>query len=66
MRVKKESVKVVLKLNIKKNKIGLPQGLSGKESTYQCKRHGFDPQSRKIPHSMEKLSPFTTAIKPVL
>ena len=28
---------------------GLPRWLSGKESTYQCRRHGFDPWSGKIP-----------------
>ena len=28
---------------------GLPSGLSGKESAYQCKRHRFDPWVRKIP-----------------
>ena len=28
---------------------GLPWWLSGKESTYQCRRSGFDPQVRKIP-----------------
>ena len=27
---------------------GLPRWLSGKESTYQCKRRGFDPWVRKI------------------
>ena len=29
--------------------IGFPRWLSGKESTYQCRRRGFDPWSRKIP-----------------
>ena len=28
---------------------GLPRWLSGKEFTYQCRRHGFDPWVRKIP-----------------
>ena len=28
---------------------GLPQCLNGKESTFQCRRHGFDPWVRKIP-----------------
>ena len=27
---------------------GLPRWLSGKESTYQCRRHGFDPWVRKV------------------
>jgi len=28
---------------------GLPWWLSGKESTYQCRRCGFNPWTRKIP-----------------
>ena len=28
---------------------GFPGGLRGKESTYQCRRHRFDPWVRKIP-----------------
>ena len=31
--------------------------LSGKESTYQCRRHRFDPWSGKIPPAGEQLSP---------
>ena len=31
--------------------LGLPRNLSGKESAYQCRRHGFDPWVRKIPWS---------------
>ena len=30
--------------------------LSGKDSAHQCRRHGFDPWSRKIPHDVELLS----------
>ena len=33
--------------------IGLPWWLSGKESTYQYKRHRFDLWSGKIPHATE-------------
>ena len=40
--------------------------LSGKESACQCRRRGFDPWSRKIPHAVEKLSLCATAIEPVL
>ena len=29
---------------------GLAWWLSGKESSYQCRRHGFDPWSGKILH----------------
>ena len=38
--------------------------LSGRESTCQCRRHGFDPWSRKIPHAAEQLGPGTTTIEP--
>ena len=36
------------------------------ESTCQCKRHGFDPWSGKIPHAADQLSPSTTTAEPVL
>ena len=36
---------------------GLPWWLSGKESTCQSRRHGFDPCSGKIPHATGQLSP---------
>ena len=39
---------------------GLPQWLSGKESTFQFRRH------RKIPHGSEQLSPCVTTTEPVL
>ena len=29
----------------------LPWQLNGKECACQCKRHGFDPRSGKIPHA---------------
>ena len=35
----------LLALNI----FGLPSWLSGRESTCQCRRHGFDPWSRRSP-----------------
>ena len=41
--------------------LGFPAGSSGKESACQCRRHGFNPWSRKIP-----LSPCTTTTEPVL
>ena len=43
-------------LEILKVKIGA-WWLSGKESACQCKRHGFDPWSGKIPHAAKQLSP---------
>ena len=47
-------------------KLGVSWWLSGKVSACQCRRHGFDPWSRKIPHALEKLSLPTTTIEPVL
>ena len=44
----------------------LPWWVSGKESTCQCRRHGFDSYSGKIPRSVEQLSPWDTTIEPVL
>ena len=45
---------------------GLPWWLSGKESTCQCWRHGFDPWSGKTPHAAEQLSPHASATEPGL
>ena len=41
-----------------------PCWLSGKEPTHQCRRHRFDPRSRKIAYDMEHLSPYATAPEP--
>ena len=49
-----------------KRVLGLPWWLSGKESTYQCERHGFCPWSGKIPHPVEQLSPSAATMEPVL
>ena len=46
--------------------LGLLRLLGGKESACQCRRHGFDPQSGKIPHAAEQLNPSATTIEPVL
>ena len=53
------------KLEFLKTNQGPPWWLSGKESACRCKRLRFNPQSRKIPHATEQLSPRTT-IEPVL
>ena len=37
--------------------IGFPWWLSGKESAYQCKKHGFDPWARKILHGSKRPGP---------
>ena len=39
---------------------GLPWRLRGKELACQCRGHGFDSWSRKIPHVGEQLSPWAT------
>ena len=46
--------------------MGLPWWLSGEESTFQCRRRGFDPWSGKTPPAVEQLSLWATTIKPVL
>ena len=43
----------------------LPRWLSGKKSAYQCRRHAFDPWSRKVQHAVEQLSLHTSATEPV-
>ena len=40
--------------------------LSSKESACQCRRHGFDPWSGKIPHAAGQLSLCATTTEPVL
>ena len=42
----------------------LPWWLSGEESTWQCKRHGFNPWSGNIPHAMEQQTPCTVTAQP--
>ena len=36
--------------------LGLSWWFSDKEYTCQCRRHGFDPRTGKIPHDEEQLS----------
>ena len=49
-----------------KNMTGLPWWLSGKEPTWQCRRHRFDPWSGKIPYVSGQVSPWATTTEPVL
>ena len=44
--------------------LGLPWWRSGLESACQCRGHGIDPWSGKIPHAAEQLSPCTTTTEP--
>ena len=56
----------ILDINILERPGELPWWLSGKESTYQFKRHQFSPWSRKIPHAVEQPSLCATTTEPVL
>ena len=49
---------------VKKEHIGLPWWRSGWESACQCRGHGFEPWSVKIPHAAEQLGPWTTTTEP--
>ena len=43
---------------------GLPWWRSGWESACQCRGHGFEPWSGKIPHAVEQLGPLATITEP--
>ena len=43
---------------------GLPWWRSGWESACQCRGHGFEPWSGKIPHAAEQLGPWATVTEP--
>ena len=56
---------------IKNGSRGLPWWRSGWESACQCRAHGFEPWSGKIPHAAEQLGPWATTtesacLEPVL
>ena len=44
--------------------IGRPWWRSGWESACQCREHGFEPWSGKIPHAAEQLGPWATSAEP--
>ena len=44
--------------------LGLPWWHSGWESACQCRGHGFEPWSGKIPHAEEQLGPWATITEP--
>ena len=60
--LKKERKKEGIKK--KKKYAGLPWWHSGWESACQCREHGFEPWSGKIPHAAEQLSPWATTTEP--
>ena len=44
--------------------LGLPWWRSGWESACQCRGHGFEPWSGRIPHAAERLGPWATTTEP--
>ena len=44
--------------------LGFPRWRSGWESACQCREHGFEPWSGKIPHAAEQLGPWATVTEP--
>ena len=51
-------------LLLKSNWRGLPWWRSGWESACQCRGHGYEPWSGKIPHAAERLGPWATTTEP--
>ena len=51
-------------LVLKNAEDGLPWWHSGWESACQCRGHGFEPWSGKIPHAAEQLGPWATITEP--
>ena len=49
----------------KRADLDFPGGTVDKESACQCRVHGFDPWSEKIPRAMEQLSPCAATKEPV-
>ena len=50
--------------DVQNHQLGLPWWRSGWESAYQCRGHGFEPWSGKIPHTAEQLGPWATITEP--
>ena len=59
------TIKLIFKKKERK-KEGLSWWLSGKEFPCQCRRHGFDSWSGRIPHASEQLSLCSRAPEPQL
>ena len=55
---------IYFQFSIKKSAVGLPWWCSGWESACQCRGHGFEPWSGKIPHAVELLGPCATTTEP--
>ena len=61
---KKIKVDKILKWTLKVWLTGLPWWRSGWESACQCRGHGFEPWSGKIPHATERLGPWAAIAEP--
>ena len=59
-----EKVLEMRKKLVKKRIKGFPWWRSGWESACQCRGHGFEPWSGKIPHATEQLGPWATIAEP--
>ena len=55
---------LIITLFFKMDLIGLPWWCSGWESACQCRGHGFEPRSGRIPHAAEQLGPWATTTEP--
>ena len=55
-----------LQVSLTNLKSNFPGGLVVWESAHQCRRQGFSPWSRKIPHAVEQLSLRGTTIEALL
>ena len=55
---------ILWKSKVFKAQVGLPWWRSGWESACQCRGHGFEPWSGKIPRAAEQLGPWATITEP--
>ena len=55
---------IIREMQIKTTTRGLPWWRSGRESACQCRGHGFEPWSGRIPHAAEQLGPWATIAEP--
>ena len=63
-RLKKSVAITQVCFSIKNIYPGLPWWRSGWESACQCRGHGFEPWSGKIPHAADQLGPWATIAEP--
>ena len=61
---RKEMIYTTTWMSITNIMLGLPWWRSGWESACQCRGHGFEPWSGKIPHAVEQLGPWARTTEP--